>query len=325
MTKYNDAILAAAGEYLGLAEWPGAKHNPEIIKMFAKVGHKGVTSDETPWCAAFVGAVLASLGLPHTGKLNARSYQTYGSTVRMQDARPGDIVVLWRSSRSSWEGHVAFFVRFEGNKVILRGGNQGNAVTDQGYDIDRILAIRRADGVVASADRPILRLRDRGSFVIDLQTKLVQLGYSIGRIDGDFGGETLGAVVKFQAYREIEADGIVGRETWRELDEASPKPKRDVTIEDLEKSRTVQAADKGIQTTTVTTASATLAGAVATAQEVHSTVSQAGSLVEAVISAGPWLIMTGVVLVGGYFLWKYLSDIKRYRLDDAQSGANLRR
>lgn len=326
MTKYNDAILAAAGEYLGLAEWPGAKHNPAILEMFAKVGHKGVTSDETPWCAAFVGAILASLGLPHTGKLNAKSYLAYGQSVRMQDARPGDIVVLWRNSPTSWEGHVAFFVRFEGNKVILRGGNQTNGkVTDDDYDIDRILAIRRADGVVAAADRPVLRLKDRGAFVIDLQTKLTQLGYAVGRIDGIYGVETLGGVVKFQASREIEADGVVGRDTWRELDEAPPKSKRDVTLEDLEKSRTIQAADKGMKTTTLAIGSGTIATTAAAVEEVKATVEQAGSIVDALISAGPWLIATAVVLVGGYLIWKHLSDVKRFRLDDAQTGANLKR
>lgn len=125
MSQYNPAILSAAETYLGLAEWPGASHNPAIVNMFKDVGHAGVNDDETPWCAAFVGSVLASLGLPHTGKLNARSYLTYGQSVRTQDARPGDIVVLWRNSPSSWQGHVAFFVAFRNGKIVLRGGNCG--------------------------------------------------------------------------------------------------------------------------------------------------------------------------------------------------------
>lgn len=138
----NAAILSAAGEHLGLKEWPGAKHNPRVVEFFEQSGHSWVKDDETPWCAAFVGAVLASVGLQGTGKLNARSYLDWGQAV--DDPRPGDVVVFWRGSKNGWQGHVAFFVRWDGDDgLIVRGGNQGNAVSDARYPRDRLLGFRR--------------------------------------------------------------------------------------------------------------------------------------------------------------------------------------
>jgi uncharacterized protein (TIGR02594 family) len=137
-------IFEIAGRYLGEREISGIKHNPVIVDMFAKAGNSGIKDDETAWCAAYVGAVLHDAGLRGTGKLNARSYLNWGKGVAFKDAQEGDIVVLWRESRSSWKGHVAFFVRFEGDNVILRGGNQRDSVSDATYQRHKILDIRRA-------------------------------------------------------------------------------------------------------------------------------------------------------------------------------------
>lgn len=142
MTTANETILAAAGEHLGLKEWPGAKHNPEVVEMFADSGHSWVRDDETPWCAAFVGSVLASVGIQGTGQLNARSYLQWGTPV--DDPQPGDVVVFWRGSRDGWQGHVGFFVRWQNGDVVVRGGNQGNSVSDAVYSRDRLLGFRRA-------------------------------------------------------------------------------------------------------------------------------------------------------------------------------------
>ena len=135
-------VYSAAREDLGTWEWKEG-HNPKVLKYFADVGHDWVKDDETAWCAAFVGAKLKAVGLPHTGKLNARSYLDWGQSVEIGAAEPGDVVVLWREDPDSWKGHVAFFVRYEGDKVILLGGNQANQVNETAYDADKILGVRR--------------------------------------------------------------------------------------------------------------------------------------------------------------------------------------
>lgn len=62
-----------------------------------------------------------------------------------------------------------------------------------------------------------------GREVVDVQTRLLRLGYELGvtGVDGIFGPETERAVILFQKKRGREADGIVGPETWREMVDAS--------------------------------------------------------------------------------------------------------
>jgi uncharacterized protein (TIGR02594 family) len=324
--EFNAAILAAAGEHIGLAEWPGARHNPQILQMFVDSGHSWVVDDETPWCAAFVNSVLASLGLPHTGRLNARSYLEYGVAVPTEQARPGDIVVLWRNSRASWEGHVAFFVRFQGGKVVLRGGNQGNAVTDAAYDMDRILAVRRADGVQATpGGRPILREGDRGAFVTDLQAQLRDLGYTLGKIDGAFGARTLAAVVAFQRDNELAADGVVGPRTWAALAEAKPREERTVEMKDLRgRSRTIDTADQG---KAITQIGGSLAGAsimVSEVQNMVETAQRAEGVLQQLQGLAPSVIAIAAVCIVGWLVYKRFQRIEELRLEDARTGANDR-
>src|SRR4051812_249413 len=56
--------------------------------------------------------------------------------------------------------------------------------------------------------------------VRDLQDALKILGHDPGPIDGAFGAKTESAVKAFQQVRGITVDGIVGRVTWINIDEA---------------------------------------------------------------------------------------------------------
>lgn len=139
MTPYE-----IAQSHLGLKEIPGAEDNPEIVQMFADVGHSWVKDDETAWCAAFVGSCLERGGIPSTRKLNARSYMEWGTAVPLSEAAPGDIAVFWRGSRDSWKGHVAFLQSYHDAVINVLGGNQHNQVSIDGYPQLRLLGIRRA-------------------------------------------------------------------------------------------------------------------------------------------------------------------------------------
>jgi uncharacterized protein (TIGR02594 family) len=326
MTHFNPAILEAAGGHLGVEEWPGARHNPIIQGYFAATGHNPSEPDETPWCAAFVGAVLAEVGLPHTGRLNARSYLEWGVPVDARDVRPGDVCILWRVSPGGWQGHVGFVVRFDGDRVILRGGNQGNRVSDAPYPLSRVLGYRRAVAADPTG-RPVLRHGSRGQAVVDLQTRLADLGYPPGTADGAFGDRTNAAVLAFQADHGLAVDGIVGRQTWGALDTAQPRPAREVGLQDLRErgSRTVTEADKG-QVTTVT------GGAVAGGAIVISQFEEAARLIErsrdGVDSALALITTYWPVLVIGavvWLAWRNLERIKKTRLEDARTGRNLGR
>ena len=58
---------------------------------------------------------------------------------------------------------------------------------------------------------------DKGADVKELQTLLKAKGFYSGAIDGDFGPNTDKWVKKFQASNGLEADGIVGKRTYRHL------------------------------------------------------------------------------------------------------------
>lgn len=147
-----------AQKEVGTVEWTKGD-NPKVVAYFKDSGNAGVTTDSTAWCAAFVGAMLARSGIKGTGKLNARSYLDWGVHVARQDAQPGDVVIFKRGN-SSWQGHVAFFVKDRGAKIDVLGGNQSDAVNVKGYAASQLLGIRRAK---ASAFPPVSQPKTKTS------------------------------------------------------------------------------------------------------------------------------------------------------------------
>ncbi|NLT58120.1 MAG: spore cortex-lytic enzyme [Clostridiales bacterium] len=70
--------------------------------------------------------------------------------------------------------------------------------------------------LVSQSDRalPVLsRYGSRGEEVRQIQTKLRDLGYDVGTVDGIYGSKTQAAVRKFQADRGLTVDGIAGSRT----------------------------------------------------------------------------------------------------------------
>ena len=63
-----------------------------------------------------------------------------------------------------------------------------------------------------------IRQGDHGDLVTELQQKLETTGNSPGSIDGWFGPNTEAAVLAFQTNNGLQADGVVGNQTWAALD-----------------------------------------------------------------------------------------------------------
>ena len=137
---------------VGTVEWANG-NNPKVVAYFKDSGNPGVMDDETAWCAAFVGAMLKRAGIKGTGKLNARSYLDWGTPVDRKNALPGDVVIFKRGN-SSWQGHVAFFVKDRGALIDVLGGNQSNAVNVKGYQAAALLGIRRPPKATAKPAAP---------------------------------------------------------------------------------------------------------------------------------------------------------------------------
>jgi len=72
-----------------------------------------------------------------------------------------------------------------------------------------------------NTDGATVRAGDHGTAVLHVQQRLITLGYlPRGADDGAFGGQTQAAVERFQAFRKIAANGVVGPGTWTELNKS---------------------------------------------------------------------------------------------------------
>ena len=142
------AYYLSARAMLGIQEVAGPRSNPQILRMIQRFSSRTEDDSQFPWCGAFVGSHVENSGLPlaETPTL-ARSWLGWGHPV--EEPSEGDIAVLWRESPESWKGHVAMFVKREGDQVLLLGGNQSNAVTIQAYPADQVLGYRTWDDLPA--------------------------------------------------------------------------------------------------------------------------------------------------------------------------------
>lgn len=136
-------VLHALGE-LYTHEVAGAQNNPRIVHYWIEAGADGVKDDETPWCAAFVGAMLKRGEMKGSAKGNAKSYLDWG--VAITEPVFGAVVVLNRPP-NDWQGHVAFAVGADAAGVHLLGGNQGDRVSIARFDRSRVAGVRWPSGV----------------------------------------------------------------------------------------------------------------------------------------------------------------------------------
>ena len=131
----RSTVYAEAARYVGFTE----RRNTESLALLT-----GVNPRRTPWCAAFVNAILNRKGYRTTKSNTASSFKSYG--VRVITASKGDIVVI--RSRVSGSGvHVGIFSEYKvikGVKYVgVLGGNQDNMVQVTYYPARSVITIRR--------------------------------------------------------------------------------------------------------------------------------------------------------------------------------------
>jgi uncharacterized protein (TIGR02594 family) len=115
----------------------GLKTDPSYDKKGKSYDIDSTTAGEwnagvTAWCAAFVNWCLKQAGAPYLNYATAKSWLGFGQTV----ASPvyGCVTVIKPSqSTGSTTGHVAFYLRHKGNKIVLLGGNQRDEVRESEY------------------------------------------------------------------------------------------------------------------------------------------------------------------------------------------------
>lgn len=135
-----NTVANIADNYIGLKEHRDAK---ALSRLFAVTFKKKINPATTPWCAAFVNAVLAKAGIKGTNSLKAASFARWGH--RTSSPHRGDIVLI-NTSRKGTINHVGFFmgyiIRHGIRYVEVLGGNQEGAVRISTYRASRVVSFR---------------------------------------------------------------------------------------------------------------------------------------------------------------------------------------
>lgn len=116
------------------------------------------------------------------------------------------------------DGTYNSLLNFQSANGLTPDGMAGKGTLDKLYASD--------------STKPVLQLGSTGSYVIELQSKLIKLGYSCGDTgaDGVFGDDTYRAVRIFQQNNGLSIDGKVGAKTWDKLATASPNTPTDTPL-----------------------------------------------------------------------------------------------
>ena len=102
------------------------------------------------------------------------------------------------------------------NKLIETVSSKGNQWTAK---VQAILGVTE-DGIVGEQTlsvTPTLKVGSQGQLVKLLQERLNSYGFNCGIADGIFGNATKQALYNYQVNRKLLADGICGKQTWKQL------------------------------------------------------------------------------------------------------------
>ena len=125
----------ARGE-IGVKEAKGSANNPRVLE-YAKTN--GFSDDLTPWCASFAKWCCEKAGVSTSGIDGfARSFTRSPSFEKISSPLHGCITVFSRPPKPT-SGHVGFLEKIQGGRLMVVGGNQSNAVDEQGYPQSSLL------------------------------------------------------------------------------------------------------------------------------------------------------------------------------------------
>lgn len=230
-----EKILAVAAAEIGVKENPA---NSNRVKYNTEYYGNDIASSKRAWCCAFVWWVFKHADLSelfYGGKKCAgcttlmNYYKAQGQLVE-GPYRPGDLV-FFQFDKDAASDHIGIIEKDNGDTISTIEGNTSTSSDDNGGTVMRrtrkkslIMAVARpkypqeaVEKVTISLSK--LRKGSRGSEVKALQRLLIGSGFGCGAsgADGIFGGDTLTAVKAFQKSNGLEADGIVGRDTWTKI------------------------------------------------------------------------------------------------------------
>lgn len=148
MRKLQISLYEMVERLVGIREVFGELDNPHIMAMLT-LDQRWPEHDEVPWCSALINFKAWELRLPRSKDLRARSWLLVGAPISDREAEIGsDIVILKRGTDDGPDvidapGHVGMFAGFEGDNVLVLGGNQSNTVSIARYPKADLIGIRR--------------------------------------------------------------------------------------------------------------------------------------------------------------------------------------
>lgn len=133
----DQAWVREARKFLGQREVAGAQSAPFISRWLQDLG-AWWRDDETPWCGVAVAAWMRACGIaPPKAWYRAKAWADWGLPLVAPVA--GAVVVFERRGG----GHVGLIVgKDAAGRLMVLGGNQGDAVSIVPFDRARVLAYR---------------------------------------------------------------------------------------------------------------------------------------------------------------------------------------
>lgn len=142
--------LIEARRHIGQKEVPGPGVNAWLRDLWHGLPggpwfwqHYGKDDSKLPWCGAFMAGVFRKVGISLPARYaSAAGWLEWGT--RLDTPTRGCVVVFSRQGG----GHVGIVVgRDQRDRLIVLGGNQGDAVTEAPFDRSRVTGFRWPPGV----------------------------------------------------------------------------------------------------------------------------------------------------------------------------------
>lgn len=244
MSSVDETInnfIGVAERFFGVKE--GSPQHSIILALYnsSKPSNEYQMGPTDPWCAAFVGAVSGGCGLEkiipisaHCGRFE-EGLRASGA-VKTRDPKRGDIALFDWTGDGKYDDHVGIVVSVNGTTVQTIEGNKSDSVAYRYFAVNSLPVIFyrpnwTGDQAVSTEQIswskyreyyyelawfekseiktfPLLRVGSSGVYVKILQDFL---GVNV---DGNFGIETENALKQYQEKKQLEADGVCGRQTW---------------------------------------------------------------------------------------------------------------
>ena len=250
--KLEDSTIVISSSYPGSIIGMGARGDNvvKIQKELIRRGYNvpgGTDGQYGSGCREIVKKFQSDSGLEIDGVVGKRTWDTLFPTLEIELPYPGKIITMGSRGEN--------VIRIQKRLIRLGYNVPGGADGQYGSGCREIIKKFQGDnGLEIDGDVgentwntlfPLQNQKENSEWpryyiakgmsdgnVSIIQTRLSNLGYSIGLIDGIFGENTEEAIKNFQETNHLDVDGIVGRDTWNALFnyKEENKSKNDVRI-----------------------------------------------------------------------------------------------